>query len=267
MNVVVGIGDSWTQGQGGYPDHIWTQYNGDVDVPMGQDAHLFKYELENSWVNVLCRDHLTDHTPVNLGMRGCGNRGAVRQLYFIDKKIRDNISGGYLIFLLSGWDRFDFFSKNMLQQHYPYNTVYPYDNGNKLWKLYFEEAHSEASVITETLCCILEAKTFAKAHNLKFVFANAFDPRGIEEFNMFSDLAGQLDFNNYVNKHVDYTTFVDKLMLLDGYSKEQLKNAYTICRELKKPNKHMTKCFHPTAEGYKVIASELYNFIKGITHV
>ena len=264
MNVVIGIGDSWTQGQGGYPDHIWIQYNGHVNVPMGQDKHLLKYEFENSWVNVLCRDHFTDHTPVNLGKRGCGNRGAVRQLYFMDKKIRDSILGGYLIFVLSGWDRFDFFSKNYTNQYYPYNTVYPWDNENKLWKLYFEEAHSEISVITETLCCILEAQTFAKAHNLKFIFANAFDPRGLEDFNKFPDLVDQINFDNYLNKHTNYQTFVDKLMLLDGYPKEQLHGAYNICQKLSKPNKHMTKCFHPTTDGYKVIAAELYNFIKHV---
>lgn len=264
MNVVVGIGDSWTQGQGGYPDHIWIQYNGHVDVPMEKDQHLNKYELENSWVNVLCRDHLIDHTSINLGMRGCGNRGAVRKLYFIDKKIRDNISGGYLIFLLSGWDRFDFFAKHYVNQRYPFATIYPHYNGNKFWKSYIEVIYSEMSIITETMCCILEAQTFAKAHNLKFIFANAFDPRGLADFNRIPDLVDQINFDNYLNKHVDYNTFVDKLMLLDGYTKEQLHGAYNICQKLSKPNKHMTKCFHPTTDGYKVIAAELYNFIKHV---
>ena len=105
---IIGLGCSWTQGEGGYPEEIWKQYNGRVQLRGVDDYCLRHYEHENSWVNVLCRDHFPDYEPVNLGVRGIGNRAAVGQLHFCDK-VDFNNSTGIIVLMLSGFERFDVF--------------------------------------------------------------------------------------------------------------------------------------------------------------
>ena len=134
---IVGLGCSWAQGEGGYPEHIWNQYNGRVQLRCVPDEHLRVYEHENSWVNVLCRDHFPEYTPMNLGVRGIGNTAAVNQLHFCDKIDWDN-SEGYIVLLLSGFERYDFFHQNPRHKtnhddgysngeytHYKWRTAWP----------------------------------------------------------------------------------------------------------------------------------------------
>jgi hypothetical protein len=82
---IIGLGCSWTQGEGGYPDQVWQDHGGRVQVRGRSDHYLRQIEHENSWVNVLCRDHFPEYEPMNLGVRGIGNRAAVGQLHFCDK--------------------------------------------------------------------------------------------------------------------------------------------------------------------------------------
>ena len=71
---IIGLGCSWTQGEGGYPDSVWQSHGGRVQVRGKSDYYLREIEHENSWVNVLCRDHFPEYEPVNLGVRGIGNK-------------------------------------------------------------------------------------------------------------------------------------------------------------------------------------------------
>jgi hypothetical protein len=105
-NVIVGLGCSWTQGEGGYPEEIWKQYNGKINLPMNKGIHLIPIELENSWVNVLAKQK--DYYPINLGQRGIGNRAAARTLYLTNTDW-SKIENGIVVFMLSGFERFDFF--------------------------------------------------------------------------------------------------------------------------------------------------------------
>ena len=252
MKVIVGVGDSWTQGVGGVPLQQFIDWGGRVDRHdhEGGDS-LYLTELENSWVNVLCRDHMPDHTPVNAGMRGYGNRGAVKNLHYLDTDW-SQVSDGWLIFMLSGRIRFDYMNREAHPGRRRFHTLYPMSN-NKTNEWYLKHLFTEHTAAQETMFCILEAQTFAKAHGLKFAFAYSFDNCD----DMWGDpygLSTKIDPQACINPG---TTYFNQLASLDGreadwgwYSKQPL------------PLKHVTNCIHPTIDGYKAIAADMAEFMK-----
>lgn len=275
MNVLFGLGCSWTQGEGGYPEEIWKEYNGRINLPMHKSYHLISTENENSWVNVLCRDHIKDYVPYNLGQRGIGNRGSVRSLYLTNLDF-SKIDNGIVVFMLSGFERFDFFRTGWTDAklcfksdikdaaHYNFQTIWPHLGTNKLWNIYTKQVYAEDVTAAETVCSIVEAQTFCKANGLKFVLANAFDNRGKEYlYKHCGNLANRVDWSCYIHEYRNYNTFAELLIKKDNWlSPEEEINYITYYSKLPYPKKHLTNCLHPTIDGYKVIAEELANFIK-----
>jgi len=283
---IIGLGCSWTQGEGGYPDEIWKEYNGRVQIRCAPDYHLRKYEHENSWVNVLCRDYFTDHTPMNLGARGIGNRAAVHQLHFCDRIDWKN-STGIIVLMMSGMERFDFFQEHPKHRngeddgysngeyvHYKWRTAWPFaDMGGAeepVWAVYGKFLWSEQFQAAEQMMALLDAQTFAKAHGYKLVVANGFNfPNGggVKEYlkQYAGSLSRKFDWNQYVHDTTDYICFVQKLVELDGELTDKEWHGYFQHYHKKDwPTKYLTNCegAHPTLEGYKVIGAELAKFIK-----
>jgi hypothetical protein len=275
MNVLIGLGCSWTQGEGGYSDETWKKYNGKINLPMHKSRHLMEQEHENSWVNVLCRDHLKNYNTYNLGQRGIGNRGSARSLYLTNLDF-SHIKNGIVVFMLSGYERYDFFRENWKNTedcyksdikdagHYNFQTVWPHLGNSKLWDIYTRQVYSEPATAAETLCNILEVQTFCKANGLHFVLANAFDDRGKEFlYDHCGDLANKVDWSCYIHDYRDYKTFVELLVKKDNWLSEEMQpHYYGKYSDLAYPTKHLTNCIHPTIDGYKVIAEELAGFIK-----
>lgn len=279
---IIGLGCSWTQGEGGYPNHIWHQYNGRPQISLrGQDDyHIRQYEHENSWVNVLCRDHFTDHTPINLGIKGIGNRAAVEQLHFCDRVDFSN-SEGIIVLLLSGFERLDLPRtdsagngqddgySNGEYPHYKWNTAWPYDSHDMFWKAYAKELWSERFVATGQMLSLLNLQSFAKAHNYKIVLANAFNqrPEGIIGYlkDNTDSLANKFDWDCYLHNTTEYVAFVQKLVELDDLMpKDNWEGFHQYYFKRDWPAEYLTNCegAHPTIKGYKVIADELATFIK-----
>lgn len=282
---IIGLGCSWTQGEGGYPDNIWKQYNGRVQLRGVDDYHLRQYEHDNSWVNVLCRDHFPDHTPINLGVRGIGNRAAVHQLHFCDK-IDFSSSSGIIVLMLSGFERFDFFQEqpkrttkqndgysNGEYAHYKWRTMWPVpDNGGAeepLWTCYAKMLWSEQFIASEQMMALLDLQTFAKAHNFKVVVANAFNqrPEGMIEYLRHNTgaLCDKFNWDSYLHSKTDYSAFVELLVRLDGILPPHKWGAFhEHYRKRDWPSTFLTNCegAHPTINGYKAIGDELARFIK-----
>lgn len=287
---IIGLGCSWTQGEGGYPEEIWQQYNGRVQLRGVDDYHLRKYEHENSWVNVLCRDHFQDYTPINLGVRGIGNFAAVNQLHFCSKVDWQN-STGIIILMLSGFERFDVFQQtprynsgkddfysNNEYVHYKWRTAWPVINHTTgdaaFWNTYGKELWSEQFVASWQTINLLNLQTFAKAHNFKLVVANAFNqpPNGVYPYlkEYTGSLVDNFDWNCYIHNKVDYVAFMQKLVELDGLiSKKDWGGYFNVYRSRSWPSTYLTNCegAHPTILGYKVIASELAQFINSQGYV
>lgn len=280
---IIGLGCSWTQGEGGYPEEIWQEYNGRPQMSLRgkDDYHIRHYEHENSWVNVLCRDHFTDHTPINLGVKGIGNRAAVEQLHFCDR-VDFNNSEGIIVLLLSGFERLDLpatYSEGNNQDdgysngqymHYKWQTAWPHDSQNSFWKVYAKELWSERFVATGQMMALLNVQAFAKSVGYKLVVANAFNQvfngNIYEYFKRYTgDLVDKFDWSSYLHNTTDYVAFVQKLVELDnimpandwqGFHNHYFNRTW--------PAEYLTNCegAHPTIKGYKVIADELANFVK-----
>jgi hypothetical protein len=284
---IIGLGCSWTQGEGGYPDEIFQQYNGRPQISLRghDDYHIRHYEHENSWVNVLCRDHFTDHTPINLGIKGIGNRAAVEQLHFCDKIDWAN-STGTIVLLLSGFERLDLPAtysgsngqddgySNGEYQHYKWNTAWPHATTNLYSKAYGKELWSERFVATGQMMALLNLQSFAKAHNFNLVIANAFNQRGEGVIEYLRDNTGALcdkfDWSTYLHHTTEYVAFVQKLVELDDLiPKENWGGFHQYYAKRDWPAEYLTNCdgAHPTIKGYKVIADELATFIKYKRHV
>ena len=282
MKYIIGLGCSWTQGEGGYPEHIWHEYKGRPQLSLRghDDYHIRHYEHENSWVNVLCRDHFPDHTPINLGVKGIGNKAAVEQLHFCDKIDWEN-STGTIILMLSGFERLDLPGthsgsngqddgySNGEYSHYKWQTAWPFDSQNMFWKAYAKELWSERFVATGQMMALLNLQTFAKAHNFNLVIANAFNQRseGVVEYlrNTTGALCDKFDWSNYLHNTTEYVAFVQKLVELDELlSPDDWGSFHQYYYSRDWPAKYLTNCegAHPTIEGYKVIADELATFIK-----
>ena len=284
---IIGLGCSWTQGEGGYPEEIWKQYNGSPQRALRckDDYAIRHYEHENSWVNVLCRDHFPEYEPVNLGVKGIGNRAAVGQLHFCDK-VDFNNSTGIIVLMLSGFERLDlfqqyphtsdgqndFYSKNEFR-HYKWRTAWPIPNHStgdtSYWDVYARELWSEQFVSAHQMCNLLELQTFAKAYGYKVVVANGFNQRqeGIKQY--LRDNAGYLvdkfDWSTYIHDTTPYSAFVQKLVELDGLIQpEHWGGFHQYYSQRDWPAKYLTNCdgAHPTLDGYKAIGSELAQFIK-----
>jgi hypothetical protein len=278
---IIGLGCSWTQGEGGYTEQVWKDHGGRVQVRGRSDYYLREMEHENSWVNVLCRDHFPEYEPVNLGVRGIGNNAAVRQLHFCDK-VDFNNSEGIIVLMLSGFERYDFLHQNPKHihgendfyssgefAHYKWRTAWPFPGSDPIWECYSRELWSEQFVASSNMMAILELQTFCKAHNFKLVLANAFNqsPGGVKPY--LKEYAGYLtdkfDWSNYVHETTSYGAMMQKLVELDGILKPEDWGSYhQIYHKRDWPSKYITNCegAHPTLEGYKIIGEELAKFIR-----
>ena len=280
---IVGLGCSWTQGEGGWTEETIKKYpEGRVQIfNRGKDDyHLRKEELESSWVNVLCRDYFTDYTPMNLGVKGIGNNAAVNQLHFCNRIDWDN-STGIIILLLSGFERWNIFNPNIYPRgtdqddfysnneiiHNKYRTVWPHE-GDKLSRAYLEEVWSEQFCAANNLMALLNVQTFAKSVGYKLIVANAFNHRSEGVHRYFTDKLGSIvdtfDWSTYMHNETNYEAFMELLVKLDGKLNDHWLGFYNFYRNLSWPSKYLTNCdgAHPTTLGYTIIAEEMAKHIK-----
>ena len=176
--IIIGIGDSFTQGQGACSEDIWEKYNWDVEnIPKEDERLVNSIFYENSWVNQLCKNHLTDYIPINFGMAGRGNRAAVKQLSMHPTFKFDTIKEKIVIFMLSGMERFDFVHKKF-KEHLYFKTMWPsyLYNGNEkgLWAEYLTHIYSDRSATIELILNINEVQVWCKANNAKLIIISAF---------------------------------------------------------------------------------------------
>ena len=303
---IVGLGCSWTQGEGGYPQDVVDAHGGRTQIRCGQpgqpdsDYYLRVHELENSWVNQLCKYHFPDHKSLNLGVKGIGNNAAVNQLHFVDQ-VDLTDAEGVIVLMLSGFERFDVFQQrpkdhsgwatpdmynNGEYRHEKWRTAWPHereDGDGKFWTCYARELWSEQFVASNAMMALLNLQTFAKANNFKIVLANAFNQRSELDghghpkfegvYNWLKEYAGTLvdrfDWSCYIHNddEVDYEAFMQKLVDLDGkIGKDNWTgyNDYYNPENLDTHSEYLTndQGAHPTIKGYRVIADELATFIK-----
>lgn len=288
--LIIGIGDSFTQGQGACSKEIWEKYNWDVTkVPEEDEMELLETFYDNSWVHQLCKNHLTDYTPINLGMTGRGNRAAVKELYLHPELKMETAKEKIVIFMLTGMERFDFVHKE-LNQHIHFKTMWPSDSNNSkesgLWKEYLNHVYSERSGTIELLLNITDAQTWCKANNAKLILTSAFSPDYNNEV-FYKKIQGSKDDpKNYLYGNIHYLEALMTMVNWDNYFRPggypcvadylcHLENRddlvgiessakyydYAYSHKKMSPGGFITPCAHPTIEGHKEIAKDMYDFI------
>lgn len=274
--VLIGLGDSFTQGQGGIPlsDPVYKEYgrevhNGNHTLPI--------WEKENaaSWVNQICSKYLDDYTPINFGRRGGGNRGAVKDLYLRSEEIPKNPKNMIVVLMLSGMERFDYVQKDIgFQSNHHFYTAFPNTQQKDMpvWLTYAKHIFSPQVSVVETIMSICEAETWCKANNAKLIVTSAFDTCINRDYFIESihglkkHLADLVDWDNFLRPE-NYDTMLH--MLLDFQENgspevEHLKHgAYWNKYCGKFPVKEwITPCCHPTFKGHEYIAKVIYQEIK-----
>ena len=268
-NIVIGLGDSFTQGVGSWSEETYKANKGWID-PLNTSESLYPEMYENSWVSQLCKYYLTGYKPINLGQLGKGNRAAVKELYLNPQACIPLASDVIVVYMLSGMERFDFVNKDFTNIHFTTMWPNPWDEKSpdkKLWKAYATSVWSEKFICIETLLNIKEAETFCKAHGYKFVITSAFEQRFTKEYFIntlgakHEDLINSIPWDNvlYPKK---CKSFIELLLHYDGRPELAYGEFYDVYSKLKKPTQYITNCCHPTREGYRIIAEELSNFIK-----
>jgi hypothetical protein len=286
--VIIGLGDSFTQGQGACSLEIWEKANWDpkeVITQKNDKALISSYE--NSWVNQICENHLTEYVGVNLGMNGRGNRAAVKELY-LNPTINLHLpKEKIVIYMLTGPERFDFIHPDFKAiQHF--TTMWP-NVGEKveqkeLWGAYVEHIWSDRFGAIELILNINEVQTWCKANDAKLILCSAFTPDikkeslinkiksddrndGIYgEFQSVLDLVDTVQWNDFCypgnfNSMTDYLLHLEDREDLINETTPWPFHKYAYALDKLSPKGYISKDAHPSYLGHKKIAEALYKFI------
>ena len=284
--ILIGLGDSFTQGHGACDIKIWDKYKWDDKKMYEEYFHdVVESGFNNSWVNQLCKNHLTDFIPINFGLSGRGNRAAAKELYLHPELNIELAKEKIVVYMLTGYERFDFVNKDYEVGHHKFNTMWPTpDCGNELRTVgneYLNHVWSDRMGLIELLLNIAEVKNWCKVHNAKFILTSAFTPTINKQF-MTDHIIGDLLYGkeSHVEKLVNIIDW-DEFFYPDGFrcitdyllSLEERTdlinefsswNYYEFAYSHKKmtPKGYITKCAHPSDDGHKEIAKLLYEHIK-----
>jgi hypothetical protein len=276
--IIIALGDSFTQGQGACDVPVWEKYNWDLKLMQGKhERDILPYEYEGAWVNQLCKNHMPDWTPINFGMRGCGNRATVKELYLHPKLHLEKAKEKIVIFAITGTERFDFINKAFYDHHHFFAMwPSPWSDGvtnKKLWEAYYEDIFDDRFAVIELLLNIQEVMTWCKAHNAKFILCSAFENRLNKKYfteqlvnkqnPITADLINLVDWNN-IFRPQGYENFTDMLVHYEG--RDDLKGGgfYMWAHEQKQGTSegYFTPCAHPSYKGHALIAESMYEYIQ-----
>lgn len=314
---IIAIGCSFVQGQGAVNPELYVNYKWkyvpstplELDASPSEKRQILKQypsvvdnhgildftfmEYDNAFVNVLCKKYLEGrYTPINLGLRGCGNRGSIKELYFHPELHWDDIEECIVIYCPSGLERFDFINDEGMD-HYNWVCMWPhYENkqpsaSKTLWEGYAKAISSNKFEVMEQIAHVQELMTWCKTKNAKLIVTPGFDRRYDREYfndslkhtitrdadryltsnkiNLFSSPADKtylLDLFPWENmfKPAGFSTFADLVM-----SKETIEDKndhYFQFLGKGSPGGWMTSCAHPSATGHDLFAQHLAKHIE-----
>ena len=261
---LIGIGDSFTQGQGSITPDLYEKY-GDAVYESNHRLPIDAEERANSWVGQAAKK-LPDYYPINLGQRGKGNRSAAKELYL---NSLDPSSEKIVVYCLSGMERFDLVQKDFSSQHF--YAMFPNPNfkehKNELYRIYAREIYSDQMAVVETMLNIAEVQNWCKANNAKLLLVSAFDSQiNREYFNKTlpynkKHLVDIVDWSLFWRPR-GYDTFLHMLIDLQENKSDEVEklkdgnfwNKYYKnfpCKE------YITPCCHPTYKSHGLFASSL----------
>lgn len=286
--ILIGLGDSFTQGEGACSVDLWDKYDWDLKKMSDSNVRfdINESNMNNSWVHKICDNHLKGYIPINMGMTGRGNRGAAKELYLHPDLKIESAKEKIVVFMLTGMERYDFVNKKFFE-HVHYLTIWPNSNSTTpekpMWDAYRDFVYSERSAAIELLLAVAEVKTWCQLHNATLILTSAFRPeysrdyflnaiRGtpddyMDETQQYID--GLVDIINWgdflrpegFNCVTDYLCYLEEREDLIMTSSAEL--YYEFGKKLEKlsPKGYITKCAHPSYLGHEAIAETIYKQI------
>lgn len=272
---LIGIGDSFTAGQGAVSREFHSKYGDRVYHHDTKIDGIYDEEKLHSWVTHVARK--IGYTPINLGSTGKGNRSAAKELYMNNI---DTDSEKIVVFCLSGMSRFDFVVKDAGISYSHFSPIFPDMNGNKLWQGYAECGNSFQQEAIDCLLNIAEVQNWCKVNNAKLLLVSAFDLEIDEE--SISDRISVED-KKYLKDIVDWDLFcrprgnrtMVELLVREqesGLEEHQLQPIYGFeyFNRYKKEGFAeglITPCGHPSHTGHMFLSDVLADEILGRGYV
>jgi len=318
---IISLGCSFVQGQGAVDDELYTDYKWEfvqlgtplqLNVSKEETEKLLKkypelslkpdgkidwtfMEYKNAFVEVLCKKYFNgEYTPINLGMRGNGNRGTIKELYFYPEVDWDNLDEIIVIYCPSGPERFDFVN-DCWHDHARWRCMWPNYKDMEpsprklLWEGYAKDLHSEKMVVLEQIAHVQELMNWCKVKNAKLIITPGFDQRYTKEYfkeslmlNIHRDIHGVMDTNaskdpasldrsvlNYIdlfpwdNVYLPkgYPTFVDLCLFQESGLKKDVHYHFFQYLGTGSPDGWITSCAHPSSKGHDLFAKHLHEHI------
>jgi hypothetical protein len=281
--VLIGIGDSFCAGRGACSIEIWEKYGWDMERMYGEGgSEVEESNYENSWVNQVCKNHMPDWTPINLGMSGKGNRYAIKELMVNPLLGLEKAKEKIVVFAVSGFERFDLAKDLIGEEHF--TTQWPLYDHYKNKKTGYaeltteegESLYSERFVISEFILNIIELVNWCKLHNAKLLLMSAFTPELNKNFfvdvlskgdqslmrqNKLDELIWSIPWDRII-RPLGFSCITDMLMHLEGWEDKMKGYGFRNMKiETIGPNGFMTKCQHPSEKGHKLLAEIIYEHI------
>jgi len=312
---IIALGCSFVEGQGAFDDDLYEQYkfkSQKLGMPLEiqctkeeQEELLKKYpslhmkygmldftdmEHNNSFVNVLCKKYFQgEYTPINFGIRGCGNRATIKELYMNPAIRWDLIKEIIVIYCPSGIERFDFIN-DVWNEHFHWKCMWPSWEGQddperqNLWRGYGKLIWSEKFGVFENLTHVQELLTWCQLKNAKLIVTPGFDRRYTKSHfehslkqNISRDISGNRTdpgitlFSQSVDQWINLWPW-DKMFEPDGYEtiidlcigqEPTLTNKDYFFQFIGtgSPNMWVTPCAHPSAKAHDLFASLLHEYI------
>lgn len=278
--VLIGIGDSFCSGHGACSLELWEKYEWDLSKMYGEGGiEVEKSNFENSWVNQICKNHMPDWTPLNLGISGKGNRFAIKEL-MVNKilgfeKAKEKI----VVFCVSGFERLDLAFDLINESHF--STIWPVYEDDKIGYGMMtadngEGMYSEQFVISEFILSIIELVNWCIINNAKLLLISGFTPELDKNYfeNVFSPNVttpiGKLQLDSLIDsvpwhriiRPMGFSCITDLLLHLEGWDEYIPRYGFRNLKiETIGPNGYFTKCGHPSEKAHKLLAEIIYGHI------
>jgi hypothetical protein len=241
-NLLITIGDSWTEGRGCYPDYILEKY-GDPPVINYKDPACFddynlmcKHFKENGWPARLAA-LLENYEMINLGKAGAANSACAKNFEtFLRNFNRQQYDRILVIFLMSEPSRFSFFSNREVKSFLPSWNEDSLEQEKFMTYYTLKVAKSDDDFWNESIFYLNCISSFCKNFDMDLVFGSAFSrAKDCEYFKNMTNILFR-DQNNWNARD-----------LLD--------------------DAEMSKCHHPNIVGYKKIAEYMYADLKKLDFI
>lgn len=318
---IITLGCSFVQGQGAVNDELYTDYHWHfekIGIPLElkvteaqQQQILARYpnvrqgphgldftfmEYDNAFCNVLATKYFNQsYAAINLGIRGCGNRATIKELYFHPELHWDRLKEIIVVYCPSGLERFDFVNDSW-QDHHHWQAMWPHyrdiEPGPRrlLWEGYARRIHSEKFEVIEQISHVQELLSWCQLKNARLIITSGFDRRYTREY--FEDVLHSVynrDKNGNVTKKTrgqmnprwqeetsrllelwpwqnmfspaGTPTFVDLAMAQEFPDSWQAEHFFTYTGTGSK-NNWITSCAHPSAKAHDLFAKYLYEHIE-----